>query len=107
MLTIEVKLNHKDLEKLEYILKEDELPITENEIKLLIKRLINRRYLRCWLISYKCILKTEDTINLKQFLFARPISKAVSFHIKKILPFFRGKIGVLTTVGYVIHHCDY
>ena len=47
MLTIEVKLNHKDLEKLEYILKEDELPITENEIKLLIKRLINRRFLKC------------------------------------------------------------
>ena len=37
----------KDLEKLEYILKEDELPITENEIKLLIKRLINRRFLKC------------------------------------------------------------
>ena len=47
MLTVEIKLTQKDLEKIEYILKEDELPITQNEIKLLIKRLINRRYLMC------------------------------------------------------------
>ena len=39
--------DHKDLEKIEYILKEDELPVTQNEIKLLMKRLINRRYLMC------------------------------------------------------------
>ena len=47
MLTVEIKLTQKDLEKIEYILKEDELPITQNAIKLLIKRLINRRYLMC------------------------------------------------------------
>jgi len=47
MLTVEIKLNHKDLEKIEEILKEDKCPLTLGEIKLLMKRLINYRYLKC------------------------------------------------------------
>ena len=90
MLTVEIKLNHKDLEKIEEILKEDKCPLTLGEIKLLMKRLINHRYLKCWLCICNCICGFIWILNFD--LHCMSFSSLISLWFKIFLPIFNCKI---------------